>query len=42
MRLKGCAGWVGSVFLFFKQKFLVLADGPSRGAAGLGVGFHLN
>ena len=36
MRIKGYAGWMGSVF--FKQKFLVLAVGPSRGAAGLGVG----
>ena len=34
VRIKGYAGWMGSVFLFL-QKFLVLAAGPSRGAVGL-------
>ena len=36
VRIKGYALWMGSVF--FKQKFFVLAVGPSRGTAGLGVG----
>ena len=40
MRIKGYVGWMGSVFLFFLQKFLVPAVGPSRGAAGLGVGLR--
>ena len=40
MRIKGCAGWVGSGFLFLNKKFLVLATGPSCGAARLGMGFR--
>ena len=40
VRIKGYAGWMRSIFLFFSTKFLVLAVGPSRGAVGLGVGLQ--
>ena len=40
MRIKGYAGWMGSVFLFFSTKTSCTCCGSLSGAVGLGVGLR--